>query len=986
MLRTVRAKLMFSFLMVAMVPLLLLGLNTYMQMVDFLKNETMLTTSKEMVQLDHYMITMLQHVKEDNKMLATIPIISQGEGKLPIFFDKQSDTTLSYEASDNSVDRRIFTEFERYATSHPDVAYVYMGTKSGGYLQWPQEKVGKAGYDPRIRPWYQQSINNPDKVMISEPYQAYLGDNFIISTTNTIKDTSGQVIGVLGIDISLLQLSKLVEEFNTSNMSFLFIFTQDGLILVHPDKDMLFQPISKLAAKEGQSQSENEPTMRVDDYHRLLEEPDGFFETVMNGKEVFVNFQTSAATGWKIATVIEKSELLAKNQQVAFIISLAVLILILLTVWGTSFITFLLTRPLDTVVRHLQVIGNGDFTVRLSANVLKREDEIGKVAQAVDLMQKSRYQAEQQLKSSSEEMIMLYEQLASTEEELRAQFDELWDKQKKIERNEERYRLATEGANDAIWDWDIQTDRMVTSKRWVERLGWSDEEIKNCLYSWRNSIHPEDEERCFKVLENHLAGNTTEYLCEYRVRDKTDKYLWVLTRGKALFDKNGIAIRMAGSFTDITANKMRDLQIQYMAYYDSLTNLPNRASIMESLSSELESKEAVGAILFIDLDNFKLVNDSFGYEYGDRLLVQVAKKLQDIAGQNFVARLGGDEFILMIKGIVDFSMIENVAKAITQDIDQPFGNDKDYFIVTSSIGIALYPQDGNQPDKLMRSADIALHQAKREGKRCYQWFQAKFEQEMLEKLYMEQGLREAIGNKELVLYYQPIVDLSDGRTVGLEALLRWQSPDHGLILPDKFMPIAEESGLIVDIGQWVMRTACLFGKELLNGGQDGICIAVNVSVKELLQNDFVSKVARVLEETEFPSSCLELEIVETLLIDKFEVAIPKLHHLRAMGVQISLDDFGTGYSSLSYLKKLPIDTIKIDRTFLMGAMKKNTDAAIIETIIELAHRLQLKVVAEGVETEGQRFFLRKKMCDKIQGYLISKPIPKEKIWERLNDV
>lgn len=983
MVRTVRAKLMFSFFMVAMVPLLLLGLNTYMQMVPFLENESMLTTRKEMVQLDHFIVAMLQRIKEDSQMLVSIPIVSDGDGRLPTFFDKQMDTAISYNMPGDEIDSRIFAEFERYAISHPEVAYVYMGTESGGYLQWPLEKTGKAGYDPRTRPWYQQSLKNPEKIMISEPYQAYLGDNFIISTTNAIRNKSGQVVGVVGIDISLLQLSKVIEEFNSGNRSYLIIFTQEGLILAHPNKEKLFQPISGLAAQEGQSQQENDSKIQSSDYHKLLDESEGFFETRINGKDVFVNFQTSLATGWKIATVIEKSELLAKNQQVAFIISLAVLLLILLTLWGTPFITSLLTRPLDIIVRHLQVIGGGDFTARLSAAILKRDDEIGKVAQAVDLMQNSRYQAELQLKSSNVELAALYEQLASTEEELRAQLDELWDKQKKIERSEERYRLATEGANDAIWNWDFQNDQMIISKHWTERLGWSDEGSKNYLSSWKNCIHPEDEQACCRDLENYLTGNTTEYLCEYRVQNKSGEYLWVLARGKALFDQNGIAIRMAGSFTDITANKMRDLQIQYMAYYDSLTNLPNRASITENLSSELEGKEAVGAILFIDLDNFKLVNDSFGYEYGDRLLVQVAKKLQTIAGTNFVARLGGDEFIMMIKGVIELPIIEELAKAINHAIDQPFGSDKDYFMVTSSIGIALYPQDGNQPDKLMRSADLALHQAKREGKRRYQWFQEKFEHEMLEKLFIEQGLREAIGNHELVLHYQPIVNLKDGRTAGLEALIRWQRPDCELMFPDKFMPVAEESGLIVDIGQWVMRTACLFGKELLDNGQDSISIAVNVSVKELLQDDFVTKVALVLEETKFPSACLNLEIVETLLIDKFEVVVPKIHHLRAMGVQISLDDFGTGYSSLSYLKELPIDTIKIDRTFLMGAMKKSADAAIIETIIELSHRLQLKVVAEGLETERQRFFLRKKMCDKIQGYLISKPLPKEQIWERL---
>jgi diguanylate cyclase (GGDEF)-like protein/PAS domain S-box-containing protein len=978
MFRTVREKLIISFLLVAMVPLLLLGISTYMQMVNSLKDEMILTSNKEMIQLDHMLITTLKGIKEDNQMLSTVPVVTQGNGAAPIFFDKQEDTPISYQEPDDGMNYRIFAEFERYAKYHTDVAYVYMGTESGGYIQWPLEKVGKAGYDPRIRSWYQQSIKNPDQVMISEPYQAFLGDNFIISTTNSIKDQYGQVVGVLGIDVSLLQLSKIIEDFNKDDMSYLFMFTKEGIILAHPDKAMHFQNISSLAIEEGKSQEENNGKMNVSDYYRLLHEPEGFLETTIHGKKVFINFQTSSATGWKIATVIEESLLIAKNQHVALVISVFILLLLLFTFGGTSFVTFYLTRPLDQVVRHLQRITNGDLTIDISGALLKRKDEIGEVVQAIDVMQKSRFQAEMQLKSSNGKLANLYEQLASTEEELRAQVEELLDKQKKIERSEERYRLATEGANDAIWDWDIQTGHMVTSKRWLKKLGWSDEENNNFLLSWRESIHPDDQ-LPHEILKDHLAGKTTEYLCEYRVKDKSGKYLWVLARGKALFDENGVAVRMAGSFTDITANKMRDLQIQHMAYYDSLTNLPNRASIVEHLSVELENKKAVGAILFIDLDNFKLVNDSFGYEHGDRLLIQVAKKLRQLAGNNFVARLGGDEFIMMVKGVIECSEIENLAQCITQNIDQPFGSDKDYFMVTSSIGIALYPKDGSKPDTIMRSADLALHQAKKEGKRCYEWFQEKLEHEMLEKIHIEQGLREAIKKKEFVLHYQPIVDLNDGRRVGLEALIRWQRPGYGVVFPDTFMPVAEESGLIVPIGQWVMRTACLFGKELRDSGQD-ICMAVNVSVKELLHHDFVETVTRILDDTGFPSFCLELEIVETLLIEKFDIAVPKLHHLRAMGVQISLDDFGTGYSSLRYLKELPIDIVKIDRSFVNGALKKGTHAAIIETIIELSHRLQLKVVAEGVETEGQRYFLRKKKCDKIQGYLISKPIEKEKVF------
>lgn len=981
MFRTVREKLIISFLLVAMLPLLILGIITYMQMANSLKEEMVYASGNQMTQLDHLIANILKGLKEDNQMLSVLPAVIQGESIASVRSDAGTDLPVAYREPGDTSDYRVFAEFERYASTHRDVARVYMGTEAGGYIQWPFPNVRKAGYDPRERSWYQQAIHNPDRVVITEPYQSYAGEDFIISTASVVKNQSGKIIGVMGIDISLQQLSQMIADCKKDNTNYLFLFSNEGIILTHPDKNMHFQNISALLMPENDLYS-TQKNINYNDYYRLLNEPEGFLKTTVNGKNVFVNFQTSAATGWKIATVIDESVLAAKNQHAAIITSVFILLLILFIFGGTSFITLYLTHPLDQIIRHLQQITNGDFALHISETLLTRKDEIGEVARAVDSMQKNRYQIEKELTSSNLELAALYQQLTSTEEELRAQFEELWDKQKAIEKSEERYRLATEGANDAIWDWDIQTGEMVISKRWLKKLSWSNEEKDNFLISWWRYIHPEDRPQIREKLKAHLAGRTEEFLCEYRVKGEDGKLLWILTRGKALYNQQGTAVRMAGSYTDITENKMRDLQIEHMAYYDSLTNLPNRASIVECLAAELRKKEAVGAILFIDLDNFKFVNDSFGYDNGDRLLIQVAKRLQQIAGQHFVARLGGDEFIMMLKGIVDAAAIEKLAQSITQAIDQPFGGDKEYFMVTSSIGIALYPKDGSKPDAIMRSADLALHQAKKEGKRCYVWFQAKLEQEMLEKLNIEQGLREAIRKEEFVLHYQPIVDLHNGQTVGLEALVRWERPGHGLVFPDAFMPIAEESGLIIPMGQWVLKTACLFGKELRDDGRE-ICIAVNVSVKELLQHNFVEQVATVLEETGLPSFCLELEIVETLLIEKFEVAIPKLYHLRAMGVQISLDDFGTGYSSLSYLKELPIDTVKIDRSFVIGAMKKNTHVAIIETIIELSHRLNLKVVAEGVETEGQRFFLRKKKCDKIQGYLISKPVGKEEIWREL---
>lgn len=970
MVQTIREKLFLGFLIMAMTPLFIFGITTYLQITGSLEKEMQTETGKNMYQLDHFITAMLNKNKEDSRVLSTNPFVMEGDGQLPVLFDKQGYVPLYYET--DTIAGRIFSEFERYGQFHSNVAYVYLGTKDGGYLQWPKVREGKGGFDPRLRPWYVQALLQPELAVVSQPYLAFLGDNVIISTTKAVMDKSGQVIGVVGIDVSLDQLSRIVEEANHNKDNQLFLFTQDGVILAHPDKSMHFQPIDRLELGRDDPRPERE-----DPYQRLLGKSDDFFETTLQGKAVYVSFQTSSATGWKLATIVDKSALLAKNQQVALNIGFAVVLLIGLTIWAAPFITRVLTRPLAEIVERLQQLKDGNFAGTLSAEILQREDEIGKVAQAVAIMQDGRHQAELQLKQSHQELAGLYEQLAGSEEELRAQFDELLDKQQQIEKSEERYRLATEGANDAIWDWDIETGRMIVSKRWQEKLGWPNSIAGNPVTLWHDSVHPDDALVFDTNLKEHLTGKSSEYLCEYRLRNQSGTYLWVLTRGKALFDETGTAVRMAGSFTDITDHKMQELQIQHMAYYDSLTNLPNRAAIVKQLSAETQNAAAVGSILFVDLDNFKLVNDSFGYEQGDRLLVDVAGKLKEIAGENFVARLGGDEFIILVKGVVDHAAIENLAQRITQVVDRAFGDGHNCFIVTSSVGIASYPQDGSHPDTLMRSADIALHQAKRSGRSCYQWFHRKFEQDLREKLHIEQGLRGAIAHEQLVLHYQPIVD-REGRLAGLEALLRWQHPEHGLLFPGAFMPVAEESGLIVKIGQWVMRTACTFGKELLDSGQT-VRIAVNVSVKELLQADFVAKTAEILSDTGFPGKFLELEIVETLLIENFTVAAPRLYQLRSMGVKISLDDFGTGYSSLRYLRELPINTIKIDRSFLAGAMKNNKQAAIIEMIIELSHRLELTVIAEGVETEEQHRFLQQKNCDKMQGYLISKPVPQSEI-------
>ncbi|MBP2633671.1 MAG: diguanylate cyclase/phosphodiesterase [Firmicutes bacterium] len=422
---------------------------------------------------------------------------------------------------------------------------------------------------------------------------------------------------------------------------------------------------------------------------------------------------------------------------------------------------------------------------------------------------------------------------------------------------------------------------------------------------------------------------------------------------------------------------------RHLAYHDILTGLANRLSFLEKLSVELDvqNDDGAGALLFIDLDNFKMINDSMGHDVGDQFLQRTANALKKVAQEQFVARLGGDEFIIILSDETDRQAISEFAQNLIQMVGDVCISSHDPLAVTLSIGIALYPDDGRDVKSLLKNADIAMQCAKKQGKHRYEFFSTDMETDIIHKMGIEAGLRKALKNGEFVLHYQPIVD-ADKKLVALEALIRWQSPEYGFVSPAQFIPIAEESNLIVEIGEWVLKTACLFGKRLHDAGLTDVNMSVNVSVKEWLQDDFIDKVASVLEKTEFSKDYLVLEILETMLIENLQNVNGKICNLKEQGIKISLDDFGTGYSSLTYLGKLPVNTIKIDKSFIDVLLEKGNYAAIVETVIQLAHKMGFDVVAEGIETAEQLSFLQELKCDKIQGYFISRPLPEEKIWEK----
>lgn len=430
---------------------------------------------------------------------------------------------------------------------------------------------------------------------------------------------------------------------------------------------------------------------------------------------------------------------------------------------------------------------------------------------------------------------------------------------------------------------------------------------------------------------------------------------------------------------DVTDRKKIEEAVRHMAKHDALTNLPNRYQFHEKLEEALSNAARIDrlvAILFLDLDHFKDVNDTLGHPVGDLLLKEVAARLcRCVRGTDTVARLSGDEFAIIASNLEQVEGVTILAKRIISSVAVPFTLDTHEIHTGVSIGITFYPADGADADQLLKNADLALYRAKNKGRSTYQFYDDQMQVELQMRKTLEFELRRGLDREELAVYYQPQIDLHSGRVVGAEALVRWHHPERGLVPPDKFIPLAEETGIITPLGEWVLSTACMQNKVWQSQGFPAIPIAVNVSLRQFQQKDFAGTVVRIIEETGIDPRYLELELTEGHLAEDAEEAIKILTLLKAKGISVSIDDFGVGYSCLSQLRRMPVDTLKIDRCFVQDMVNDPEDAAVAETIIKLGHSLDLRIVAEGVEDAEQIDYLRRKGCDVAQGYFYSKPLP-----------
>ncbi len=557
--------------------------------------------------------------------------------------------------------------------------------------------------------------------------------------------------------------------------------------------------------------------------------------------------------------------------------------------------------------------------------------------------------------------------------------------EKALQQSEQRFRQLVSMSSDWYWEQDRDLRFTMVTGGFSEKAGVTQEQVLGKT-RWEYVPALLETEAGREHIEQVRAHQPFANL-EYCVLDEHGDTRWFCVNGQPVFDETGQFTGYRGTGSDITERKLTEQRVHHVAQHDVLTGLPNRSLLQDRLGQAVAYSARSGRpvwVMLIDLDRFKFVNDSMGHKAGDVLLMTVAARLRSsLRDTDTVARLSGDEFVVILSEHDDQGLNADIVQRVMDSVAQPVMLGTKEFFVTCSIGVAVYPSEGTPADSLIEHADIAMYRAKKLGRNNFQFYTPAMNEESQERVRIESALRSALERDEFVLHYQPQVELASGRIVGMEALIRWKHPELGMVPPSRFVGIAEETGLIVPIGAWVMRTAAAQSKAWQDAGLGRLRVAVNLSARQFGSSDLIDGIEAVLADTGLPPDCLEIELTESLFMSDVTPAVELLHRMKALGVNLSIDDFGTGYSSLSYLSRFPIDVLKIDRSFVADVTHDANDAAIVTSIIALAHNLKLAVIAEGVETAEQLDYLRLHGCDEMQGYYFSRPLPADEFEQLL---
>ena len=555
--------------------------------------------------------------------------------------------------------------------------------------------------------------------------------------------------------------------------------------------------------------------------------------------------------------------------------------------------------------------------------------------------------------------------------------------EQRLRENEERWKLALESAGDGVWDWHIDSGHEYFSPRLLEMYGFSLDELERNPDELDRRTHPDDLEQMRLDREDHFAGRTPSYHNEHRVQCKDGSWKWILSRGMVIKrNVHGMPLRMIGTHTDITVRKESEAAIRYQAMFDALTGLPNRRMLRDRLEQEIKRCQRDGqqlAVLFMDLDHFKEINDTLGHDQGDLLLIEASRRIQGcLRGSDTVARMGGDEFTIVLSEMDDATHLEGLLQKLLQTLSSAFDLCGEPRFVSASIGVTIYPLDADGIEDLFKNADQALYAAKGAGRNRFRFYTPALQEAAQKRVRLTQDLRHALQEQQFRIAYQPIVHMQSGKVHKAEALIRWLHPTRGLVSPADFIPVAESSGLIVEIGQWVFEQAAAQVLQWRASIDPKFRISINKSPVQFLRTDRThGDWGATLQSMGLPGEAIVVEITEGLLLEKDDGVAEQLLSLGDAGIQVSLDDFGTGYSSLSYLQRFDIDFIKIDQSFVRHLVKDSTDLALCKAIIAMAHALGIQVVAEGVETASHYELLLSAGCDYAQGYFISRPVAAE---------
>jgi diguanylate cyclase (GGDEF)-like protein/PAS domain S-box-containing protein len=550
-----------------------------------------------------------------------------------------------------------------------------------------------------------------------------------------------------------------------------------------------------------------------------------------------------------------------------------------------------------------------------------------------------------------------------------------------LTQSEERWKFAIEGAGDGLWDWNIQTGKAYYSPRYKSMLGYAEDEIGDSAEEWSKRIHPDDVLGVLAALKPYMEGKPGVAKLEFRMQCKDGSWQWTMGRGLVVErDAEGQPVRMIGTNSDISATKAHQQQLEHIAHYDALTHLPNRVlmadRLHQAMAHALRRKQQL-AVVYLDLDGFKSINDHHGHGVGDLVLIGVAQRMKDVLREgDTLSRIGGDEFVAVLTDLVDQNASVPMLSRLLSAAAHPVAVANLELQVSASLGVTFYPQaEDIGPDQLLRQADQAMYQAKLGGKNRYQFFDAVQDTSRRDRHESLERIRMAMTQKEFVLYFQPKVNMLSAKVVGVEALIRWQHPEKGLLAPSFFLPVIEDDPLAIELGEWVINTALVQVEQWSMAGLQ-LPVSVNIGARQLQQGEFVNRLRAMLAaHPAVPHGSLELEVLETSALEDIAQVSQVIEDCAAMGVSFALDDFGTGYSSLTYLKRLRVEMLKIDQSFVRDMLDDPDDLAILEGVIGLAAAFKRHVIAEGVESEDHGNLLMKLGCELAQGFGIARPMP-----------